>query len=106
MSMDSPGASTGAGGDETNDYEEMLATLDVAIEEARRKVENGRVYDAENERVRIKWIRALAYAVNIRRQVTNDRDLAELSERVEALESGESDTELKDTVIDFDGADT
>jgi ribosomal protein L13E len=65
----------------------MLETLDVAIEEARRKVESGRVYDAENEKVRIKWIRALAYAVNVRRQITNDRTLEELSERIEQLEA-------------------
>jgi ribosomal protein L13E len=63
----------------------MIDTIDVAIEEAKRKVENGRVYDAENEKVRIKWIRALAYAVNVRRQVTNDRDLEELAEQVEQL---------------------
>jgi ribosomal protein L13E len=44
------------------------------------------VYDADNEKVRIKWVRALAYAVNVRRQVTADRDLEELSERVEELE--------------------
>jgi hypothetical protein len=73
-------------GDEPDDYDEMLATLDVAIEEAKRKVESGRVYDADNEKVRIKWIRALAYAVNVRRQVTTDRDLEELTERVEELE--------------------
>lgn len=68
------------------DYEAMLDTLDAAIEEAQRKVESGRVYDADNEKVRIKWIRALAYTVNVRRQVTTDRDLEELSERLEALE--------------------
>lgn len=68
-----------------DDYEQMLAHLDTAIEEARRKVESGRVYNAENEKVRIKWIRALAYAVNVRRQVTNDRDLEELAEEVERL---------------------
>lgn len=72
--------------DSTADYEAMLEDLDTAIAEARRKVESGRVYDADNEKVRIKWIRALAYAVNVRRQVTNDRDLEELSERLEALE--------------------
>jgi ribosomal protein L13E len=71
---------------ESDDYDVMLDTLDTAIEEAKRKVESGRVYDAENEKVRIKWIRALAYAVNVRRQVTTDRDLEELTERLEALE--------------------
>jgi ribosomal protein L13E len=44
------------------------------------------VYDADNEKVRIKWVRALAYAVNVRRQVTADRDLEELTERIEELE--------------------
>ena len=73
-------------GEPGGDYNRMLETLDVAIAEARRKVENGRVRNAENEKVRIKWIRALAYAVNVRRQVTADRDLDELSDRIEALE--------------------
>lgn len=76
----------GDDGDDTAEYDQMLDTLDTAIEEARRKVESGRVYDPENERVRIKWIRALAYTVNVRRQVTNDRDLEELAERLERLE--------------------
>lgn len=72
--------------DPTN-YDAMLDTLDVAIDEARYKVENGRVRSPENEKVRIKWVRALAYAVNVRRQVANDRDLQELAEEVEALKS-------------------
>jgi predicted RecB family endonuclease len=74
---------------ETTDYQAMLDTLDtldVAIEEARDKIENGRVRSPENEKVRIKWIRALAYAVNVRRQVANDRDLEELAEKVEQLQ--------------------
>lgn len=90
-------ASADAGGDDSSggetdgrdDYDEMLTALDTAIAEAREKVESGRVYDPENEKVRIKWIRALAYAVNVRRQVTNDRDLEELAERLDALESAE-----------------
>jgi len=72
--------------DERSDYDVMLAHLDSAIDEARRKVESGRVYDADNESVRIKWIRALAYAVNVRRQVTTDRDLEDMTERLERLE--------------------
>ena len=82
-------ASTGARDDgasvTTTDYSDMLDTLDAAIEEAQRKVESGRVYDAENEKVRIKWIRALAYTVNVRRQVANDRDLEELADEIEQL---------------------
>jgi len=83
-------ANTGARSDaedtvETVDYDSMLADLDVAIEEARYKIENGRVRDAEKEKVRIKWVRALAYAVNVRRQVANDRDLQALAEEIEEL---------------------
>lgn len=88
MSADaSAGTSQDADESGTADYSKMLETLDTAIEEAQRKVENGRVYDAENEKVRVKWIRALAYAVNVRRQITNDRTLEELTDRVEQLEA-------------------
>lgn len=65
---------------------EMLDTLDVAIQEAREKVESGRVYNPENERTRVKWLRALCYAVNIRRQVERDRQLDDLADRLEKLE--------------------
>ena len=69
----------------TTDYEKMLDAVDVAIDEARYKIENGRVRDEAKEKVRIKWTRALAYALNVRRQIANDRDLEELAEEVEAL---------------------
>ena len=102
-------ASTGArdDADARTDYDMLTETLDAAIEEARQKVESGRVYDAENEKVRIKWIRALAYAVNVRRQVTNDRDLAELDRRVAALEEAaeDGDTELSEVLLDDDADD-
>jgi hypothetical protein len=81
----SSNASAGAR-ESTPDYDWLLDQLDGAIAEAHRKVESGRVYDAENEKVRIKWIRALAYAVNVRRQITNDRTLEELSERIGEIE--------------------
>lgn len=71
---------------DTADYDEMLATLDTLLDEAVRKVESGRVYDASNERVRIKWIRVAAQVIDVRRKVRTDRDLQELTERVEQLE--------------------
>jgi uncharacterized protein YheU (UPF0270 family) len=86
MSTDASTAAREDTVDETTDYERMLDTLDTAIAEARRKIESGRVYDPENEKVRIKWIRALAYSVNVRRQVTADRDLEDLGRRIEQLE--------------------
>lgn len=83
-----------ADGVETVDYDAMLDTLDVAIEEAQYKIESGRVRSPENEKVRIKWVRALAYAVNVRRQVANDRDLQELAEEVERLQEQHERTDL------------
>jgi len=71
---------------QTTDYESMLESLDVAIAEAQRKIESGRVYDESKEKTRQGWIRALAYTINVRRQVANDRELEELQERLDALE--------------------
>lgn len=91
--MPAVSSNAGAGTGETDgpdlavdEYDEMLETLDKAIGEASRKVESGRVYDAENEKVRIKWIRALAYAVNVRRQVQSDRELEAVADRLMRLE--------------------
>jgi hypothetical protein len=78
--------SANAGAGELPERDEILELLEDGIREAHRKVKEGRVYDAENEKVRIKWIRALAYAANVHRQIQNDRDLEELSERLEHLE--------------------
>lgn len=72
----------------TREFDPMIESLDMAIAEARRKVESGRVYDEDKEKVRIKWIKALAYCVNIRRQITADAEIEELRERIEALEDG------------------
>lgn len=76
-SVESPSAPT--------DYEKMVSLLDVGISEAARKIDEGRVRDADKEKVRIKWVRALAYAINVRRQLVADRDLEELQADVEAL---------------------
>lgn len=73
--------------DELPERDEILELLEDGIREAHRKVSDGRVYNAENEKVRIKWIRALAYAANVHRQIQNDRDLEELSRRLEELEN-------------------
>lgn len=94
MTLSNGNASTGvrdaAEPANVSDHEQMLAVLDAAIDEAHRKVESGRVYDVENEKVRIKWIRALAYAINVRRQIVVDRDLEELREEVEELKGRQS----------------
>jgi len=86
----SANASAGDPGDAEaapTEYEEMLETIDVAIDECERKIRNGRVRDPQKEKARVKQWRALGYLINVRRQVANDRDLEELAERVETLEA-------------------
>jgi len=70
------------------DYDEMLDTLDVAIEECRRKIEEGRIRDVDREKARVKQWKALGYLINVRRQVAHDRDLEELAAEVERLKAG------------------
>lgn len=73
--------------DGVDSYDDLLATLDVLEDEALRKVESGRVYDPENERVRIKWIRIAKDVVAEKRKVKKERDLEALAEEVERLKS-------------------
>lgn len=67
--------------------DEILALLEDGIREAHRKVESGRVYDPENEKTRIQWVRVLAYAAGQYRQLKNDKDLEEFAERLDRLEA-------------------
>jgi len=84
--------------DPLGDVTERSAILDLledGIREAHRKVESGRVYDAENEKVRQQWIRTLAYAVNAYRQLKKDRDLEELAAEVEQLKEQQEGADLR-----------
>lgn len=72
--------------DTTETYAELEDVLDELLEEALEKVQSGRVYSAENERVRIKWIRIAKDVVAEKRKVANDRTLEELSERIDEIE--------------------
>lgn len=64
----------------------VLQLLEDGVREAHRKVESGRVRDIEREKVRIQWIRALAYSAGQYRQLKNDEELDELAERIETIE--------------------
>ena len=87
MTTDTDDTETPTGFAEAMDRDQVLALLEDAIREAHRKVESGRVYDAENEKVRIQWVRALAYTAGQYRQIKNDEDLEEMREEIEALKA-------------------
>lgn len=80
-------ASTHAGDETTtaDDFEELRDYLRTLREEAIRKVESGRVYDAENERIRIKWIRIAKDVLAEERKTVEAQRLSELTEEVERL---------------------
>lgn len=65
--------------------EDILRMLEDAMDEAHRKVESGRVRDAENEKVRQGWFRVLGYLAGQHRQVMNNKDIEELQEEMELL---------------------
>ena len=82
-------------GDDVPDRDEVLRLLKDGMREAHEKVVSGRVYDAENEKVRQKWIRTLAYAAGQYRQLKKDEDLEELDERLSKLEEREATNGVK-----------
>lgn len=64
-----------------------LAELDDVIDAARYKTfGDGRIRDAEKERVRLKYLRLIIQAQGERRKILADKEIIELKERIEELE--------------------
>ena len=72
------------------DRDAVLAMLDDGIREAHRKVESGRVYDPQNEKVRQGWLRTLGYLAGQYRQLMKDKELEELQREVELLKEAQN----------------
>lgn len=73
--------------DDTLTREEILTLLRVGVQEAARKVNEGRVRDEEKEAVRIKWVRALAYAARAYADVLSDlEDQMAVEDRLDSIE--------------------
>lgn len=77
--------------DENMDRSDVLDMVETAMQEVHSKVESGRVYDPENEKIRIKWVKALGYLANQHRQIQKDKDLEELAEEIERLKEQQGD---------------
>lgn len=71
----------------TADYDDMLRTIDDAVEELSDKIENGRIRDPERDKVRLKMYRTLGYLIRTRRQVMEDATLQELEAEIEELKA-------------------
>lgn len=75
-----------------NKLDELEEPIDTAIDETVEKIESGRVYDAENESVRIKRKRALGYLIRTKLKVIEARELEDVVERLRELEEQQEDT--------------
>lgn len=85
---------TSSGDEAAWDRADMLASVDAAIEEVERKIENGRVRDPEREKIRIKQYRALGYLLRTKRKIVNDKQLVDMDERLSELEEARSEGDL------------
>jgi hypothetical protein len=76
--------------DET-DRDDALADLRAVRERARYKTfGSGRIRDEGKAQIRVKYLRLVIQAANAERRLLKDKDLDELRDRVERLESGRS----------------
>lgn len=70
--------------------DEALATLSEVVDHARYKsLGDGRIRDESKSRIRLKYLRVIISAQAERRKLLADKELEELSERLEALEERE-----------------
>lgn len=67
------------------DRDEVLALVEDGLREAHRKVESGRVYDTDNEKVRQGWLRTLGYLAGQYRQLRRDEDLEQMRQEIADL---------------------
>lgn len=76
------------------DREDMLRSVDAAIDEVERKIEEGRVRDVDREKIRIKQYRALGYLLRTKRKIVNDLQLVRMGEKLEELEEARAEGDL------------
>jgi hypothetical protein len=67
--------------------EELMCVLEDAISELSYKITEGRIVDADREKVRLKQYRVLTSMISEYRRNLQDEDLEELAEKVERLEA-------------------
>jgi hypothetical protein len=74
--------------------DDALAELSDVIEQARYKsLGEGRIRSPEKERIRLKYLRVIISALSTQRKYLADKDLEELSQRIEKLEEQHNATE-------------
>lgn len=74
-----------------SERDEALAELSDVIEQARYKsLGDGRIRSPEKERIRLKYLRVIISALSAQRKYLADKDLEEMSQRIDELEEQQS----------------
>lgn len=68
------------------DREDVLETLENAIDDVRERTKSREIETAEDERILISWYRALGSLTGQYRKLRKDADLDEIEENVELLQ--------------------
>lgn len=68
-----------------DDRDIILSKLNEAIDYLHNKSIKGRISNEKNEKVRIAWFKAFAYACSIYNQIKKDADLEDLQRQVQEL---------------------
>lgn len=91
--MSAPASASADATDETAriDFDYYRDIGRAALEEQARKVEQGRIRSAENERVRNQQVKTLFYGIDTMRKLEESRTLNELSEEIDALKAARGD---------------
>ena len=71
--------------DHLDKYDDLLDTLDIAMDEAVRKIEDGRIRDATKDQARCRYLDTLVKIVRERRQLLEARDLDEMNREIEEI---------------------
>jgi len=80
--------------EDSDEYDEMIATLDEIIELGLYKLTgDGRMGNPEKERVRCEYMKRTEQAIRAKRQVVKDRHLQEMGRTLEQLQESD-DIEL------------
>ncbi len=67
------------------DDEENLDILQDQIKYLSSRIKNGKIKNVQNEELKIKWIRVLAYICKIHASIRKDKELQEIREDIKNL---------------------
>lgn len=71
------------------EYESALEQCNETLDEINSKIENGRIYDVDNEELRVKQWRAKGYLLRTKLKLLEKRSLLEFADEIEEIKAAE-----------------